>query len=72
MWELCCQRSQGRALKHWALVVLVQLRDKWVWQAKSLLDLLSISEAVRQEVVRAGGKGLLLIFEGFDQLSEKQ
>ena len=78
-WQLCRLWSEGKLkIKKWNLVVLVELKNKDTKEAMSdVYDLLyhpndSIREAVAQEVQKRDGEGLLLIFDGYDELSGDQ
>jgi hypothetical protein len=73
-WEACRKWAEGEILEDFDLVILVRLRDRYVRNAKCLGDLIQYqrdaktqSEIVR-EVTKSGGKGVLLLFEGYDEL----
>ena len=75
-WKLCREWSKGKLLQQYRLVVLLQLRDKRVREAKSISDLFyfynrQIQQTVVQEVQATGGRGVLLLFEGYDELPAK-
>ena len=75
-WELCRQWSQCKLLQQYKLVVLLRLRDKMVREAKSISDLFyyynrPIQQTVVEEIQATGGKGVLLLFEGYDELPAK-
>ena len=75
-WELCRQWSQGNLLQQYRLVVLLRLRDKRVREAKSVSDLFyyyncQIQQTVVEEIQVTGGRGVLLLFEGYDELPAK-
>ena len=75
-WKLCRKWGKGKLLQQYQLVVLLKLRDKYVQAAKSIANLfkyhrLDIQQAVVEEVQDKGGKGILLLFEGYDELPEE-
>ena len=76
-WELCKQWAKGQLLNQWAVVLLIQMRDKRIRYAKTLKDIFYhpeayINESVHQVVQSTNGKGILLFFEGYDEVSESQ
>ena len=75
-WKLCCRWGEGKLLQQYKLVVLLRLRDKTVRASKSISDLFQyrnhqVQQAVIEEIQRTHGKGVLLIFEGYDELPEE-
>ena len=75
-WKLCHKWGKGKLLQQYQLVVLLRLRDKSVRAAKCLSDLFQyhnhqIQQAAVDEVQRTGGSGVLLLFEGYDELPEE-
>ena len=75
-WKLCHKWGKGKLLQQYQLVVLLRLRDKSVQTAKNISDLFQyhdhqIQQAVVEEIQRTGGKGVLLLFEGYDELPEE-
>ena len=75
-WKLCRKWGKGKLLQQYQLVVLLRLRDKSVRTAKNISDLFryhdhQIQQAAVEEIQRTGGKGVLLLFEGYDELPEK-
>ena len=75
-WKLCRKWSKGKLLQQYRLVVLLRLRDKRVREAKSVSDLFyfynhQIQPTVVQEIQATGGRGVLLLFEGYDELPAK-
>ena len=75
-WKLCRKWGKGKLLKQYQLVVLLRLRDKSVQAAKNISDLFryrdhQIQQAAVEEIQRTGGKGVLLLFEGYDELPEE-
>jgi len=72
-WKACLKWAKGKLFQEYDLVVLLQMRNKKVKEAKSLVDLFyhsdsKLSSEVAQEVSDREGKGVLLIFEGIDEL----
>ena len=72
-WKLCRKWSKGKLLQQYRLVVLLRLRDKRVREAKSVSDLFyyynrQIQQTVVEEIQATGGRGVLLLFEGYDEL----
>ena len=70
---LCRSWSRGELLQQYTLVLLLRLRDQGVRKATTIIDLFqyvkkNISQNVVEEVEERGGKGILLILEGFDEL----
>ena len=77
LWQLCHQWADGKLLKSWDLVILVQLRDETTRTAQCLSDLLyhprkNIREAICREIEEREGENVLLIFDGYDELSDDQ
>ena len=75
-WKLCCKWGKGKLLQQYQLVVLLRLRDKSVRAATNISNFFryhvhQIQEAVVEEIQRTGGKGVLLLFEGYDELPEE-
>ena len=75
-WKLCRKWSKGKLLQQYRLVVLLRLRDKRVREAKTVSDLFyyynrPIQQAVVEEIQATGGRGVLLLFEGYDELPAK-
>ena len=75
-WKLCRKWGKGKLLQRYQLVVLLRLRDKSVRAAKNISDLFryhdhQIQQAAVEEIQRTGGKGVLLLFEGYDELPEE-
>ena len=73
-WELCRQWSTLESLKRFSLVVLLRLREEGVQTATQISDLFpcgddpDLSRLVAEEVTRENGKGVLFVFDGFDEL----
>ena len=75
-WKLCRDWSMGKLLQHYRLVVHLRLRDKRLREATSVSDLFhyynhEIQKALVQEIKATGGRGVLLLFEGYDELPAK-
>ena len=75
-WKLCRKWGKGKLLEQYKLVVLLRLRDKSVRAATNISDLFryhdhQIQQAAVEEIQRTGGKGVLLLFEGYDELPEE-
>ena len=75
-WHLCWKWAQKlETLKHFNLVVLVQLRAKRAQEAKQLRDLFPLSRKNSIEHVLATiehGEGVLIVLDGFDELPREQ
>ena len=77
-WELSRKWAKGEVLKDWSLVILVQLEDKTVREAKSLQDFIyHPNSTVRKEVYlylkkKKGSGKTLFILDGYDLLSDEQ
>ena len=74
-WKLCRKWGKGMLLKQYRLVVLLRLRDTHVRGAMNISDLFryhdhQIQQAAVDEIQRTGGKGVLLLFEGYDELPD--
>ena len=73
-WEACRKWANEEILQDYELVILIRLRDESVRKAKCLEDLIQyphdpkIREIVVDEVTKTGGKGVLLLLEGYDEL----
>ena len=77
-WELCRQWEQGEILQNWNVVVLLQLRNKQMREVKNLSDLLynptsshHDNELVIKHIKSIQGEGVMIIFDGYDELSEE-
>ena len=74
-WKLCHGWGKGELLQQYQLVVLLRLRDENVRAAKNISDLFQyhdhqIPQAAVEEIQKTGGEGVLLLFEGYDELPE--
>lgn len=73
-WELCRQWPALDSLKRFSLVILHRLRETGVQSATKIRDLFpceddpELSSLVAQQVRRLNGEGVLLVFDGFDEL----
>ncbi len=72
-WEMCRKWGKGEILRDYRLVVLLSLREKKVREATCVSDLFQfynrrVQEQVVQEITESGGRGVLLLFEGYDEL----
>ena len=75
-WKLCHKWGNGKLLQQYQLVVLLRLREKTVRAAKNISDLFryhrrQIQQAAVEEIQDTGGEGVLLLFEGYDELPEE-
>ena len=74
-WELCRRWDEIESIRYYHTVVLLKLREKWVLNATSLSDLFrypslpEFSRDVAGEVHESHGKHLLLVLDGFDEVS---
>ena len=74
-WELCRRWDEIESLRDHHTVVLLKLREKWVLNATSLSDLFrypslpEFSRDVAGEVHESHGQHLLLVLDGFDEVS---
>ena len=74
-WELCRRWDEIESLRDHHTVVLLKLREKWVLNATSLSDLFrypslpEFSGDVAGEVHESHGQHLLLVLDGFDEVS---
>ena len=74
-WKLCHKWGKGKLFQQYKLVVLLRLRDKSVRGAKYMSDLFQyhnhqVKQTAIDEIQRRGGKGVLLLFDGYDELPE--
>ena len=75
-FKLCKQWARGEILQEWGVVVIIKLRDQRTRTAQSINDLLyhpdpKLRQAVT-ELVELNGKDMLLILDGYDELTNKQ
>ena len=76
-FELCKQWARGEILQEWGVVVIIKLRDQRTRTAQTINDLLyhpdpKLRQAVVTELVEQNGEGMLLILDGYDELTNKQ
>ena len=76
-YELCKQWARGEILQEWKLVVIAKLRDQETREAKDFQNILyhpdpEVSQAVVKELIDTQGRGMLLILDGYDELSDSQ
>ena len=75
--ELCKRWAKRKALQDWTVVVLLKLRDQGIREAKTLYDLLyhpvpEVRKDVVKKLIEQAGEGILLILDGYDELTESQ
>ena len=75
--ELCRQWAEGKMLQDKDIVLMLQLRSKSVREAKSLSDLFhhsndSIKQEVLEHITSVDGRGVFLVLEGYDELTNDQ
>ena len=75
--ELCMQWARGELLQEWSIVIMIKLRDQRTRAAKNLYDLLyhpdpEVRQEMAKDLIYQNGKGILLIFDGYDELSDSQ
>ena len=76
-WQLCRLWLKGKLQHEWDLVVLVEISDEAIRKVTSVYDLLyhpddKIRKSLAQEIQKRGGEGLMVIFDGFNELSDDQ
>ena len=76
-WELCRQWAEGKMLQDRDIVLMLQLRRKQVREAMSLSDIfqhsnVTIKQEVLDHVSSVDGRGVFLVLEGYDELTEDQ
>ena len=74
-WEVCHKWKELDSVKQYKLVVLVDLKQRRAQEATSLSDLFIPCENINLEEVISGignGEGVLIILDGFDELSNHQ
>ena len=72
-WELCRQWDTLKSLQDYKIVLQLKLRERRVQNASSLQEIFynrdnELSQNVVKEVCRCEGEGVLLIFDGFDEM----
>ena len=74
-WEVCRRWDEIKSLRDYHTVVLLKLTEKWVFNAASLSDLFryeydpELSKSVSKELAETQGRNLLLLLDGFDEVS---
>ena len=74
-WEACRQWDEIESLRDYQTLVLLKLREKWVLNATSLSGLFrypfqpEFSKDIAKELHDSNGHGLLLVLDGFDEVS---
>ena len=74
-WEVCRRWDELESFKGYHAVVLLKLREKWVLNATSLPKLFRyqtkprFSQHISEKLAKTGGQNLLLILDGFDEVS---
>ena len=74
-WEVCRRWDDIESLQSYHTVVLLKLREKWVLNATQLSDLFrcpfqpKLSQAIANELHESNGCNLLLVLDGFDEVS---
>ena len=74
-WEVCRRWEDIPSLKAYDAIVLLKLRERWVLNATSLAELFrypgepEFSKTISKELNQSQGLNLLLILDGFDEVS---
>ena len=74
-WEVCRRWDEIESLRNYHTVVLLKLREKWVLNATKLSDLFRYpsepkkSRTVAKDLSDTHGHNLLLVLDGFDEVS---
>ena len=74
-WEVCRRWDEIESLRDYHTVVLLKLREKWVLNATSFPDFFryeydpDMSKCISLELVKTQGYNLLLVLDGFDEVS---
>ena len=74
-WEVCRRWDEIESLRNYHTVVLLKLKEKWVLNATKLSDLFrypflpELSQTIAQELHDSNGHNLLLVLDGFDEVS---
>ena len=70
-WHICHKWSAGELFSQFQLVLLVKLGDCEVQKAEKFEDILPFTdekESIAHEIVQHKGEGVLLLFDGWDEL----
>ena len=75
--KICKDWQEGKMLNEFKLVVLLTLRDDTIANSHTLQDLLchddeSLQNSVVKEIKELSGEGLLLLYDGWDELRSDQ
>ena len=76
-WEVCRKWDEIPKLRDYDVVVLVKLREKWALNATSLPGLFryppnpGLSASIVEELNMSQGRNLVLVLDGFDEVSHK-
>ena len=74
-WEVCRRWNEIESFRKYHTVVLLKLREKWVLNATKLSDLFrypsdpELSAAIAKDLSDTHGRNLLLVLDGFDEVS---
>ena len=74
-WEVCRKWDEIESLRDYHVVMLLKLRENWVLNATSLADIFrypshpDFSKSIAEELVQSQGQKLLLVLDGFDEVS---
>ena len=74
-WEVCRRWDEMECLRSYHAVVLLRLKEKWVLNATKLSDLFrhppepELSTAIAKDLNETHGQNLLLVLDGFDEVS---
>ena len=74
-WEVCRRWDEIENLRNYHTVVLLKLREKWVLNATNLSNLFrypsdpELSTAIAKDLSKTHGRYLLLVLDGFDEVS---
>ena len=73
--HICHQWMEGKLFQEYRLVILVTLREQAVQDAKRIADLLprrdeAMAHEVEEELTSCDGKGVLFVFDGWDELPQ--
>ena len=71
--HICRQWTDGQLFQEYSQVILVQLREPTVQNAKNIADLLprqdeTMGYDIEKELTASNGKGVLFVFDGWDEL----
>ena len=74
-WEVCRRWDEIESLRNYHTVVLLKLRERWVLNATKLSDIFrhpsdpELSAAIAKDLSETHGRSLLLVLDGFDEVS---